>query len=100
MQQYQHVKKQDKVFADKGFSLASANNIFNNAITYSRTDIMIVDLHDLPLDTAKALVRYCCMKIEPSKTNKCNTLIVITGKCNHMNNDGARGVLRKEIEIP
>jgi DNA-nicking Smr family endonuclease len=35
----------------------------------------------------------------PANTKKYNTLIVITGKGNHINIDGSRGVLRKEIEI-
>ena len=70
---------------------------FINSIKYSANNQNVeVDLHDLPLHTSMALVRYCLVIFHSSNRNR---LIIITGKGNHINSDGSRRVLRKEIEI-
>jgi len=62
-------------------------------------DVTILDLHGFSVGLSKALVRYFIqMKQKQKGKRQSISVYVITGKGNHVHEDGKRGILRAEIK--
>jgi len=65
-------------------------------VTTENSRVKRMDLHGYPVSVAKTAIDYVLQEMKNS--NEVYSLEIITGRGNHVNSSGTRGVLRVEIE--
>ena len=94
----------DRLSVDKAFKLAReiyARGIEDGCLVGWQLDevagLIVLDLHSLSLATAATAVSFTMERIKSGEI-PLRRLRIITGRGNHVNSSGTRGVLRAEIE--
>jgi DNA-nicking Smr family endonuclease len=89
-----------KVYEVKSRSLHVIDN--NSTIDFSskiNISKKVMDLHGFPLPVAQAAIDRIFQEVLDSGDSDVSDITIITGKGNHINTSGTRGVLKTEIEI-
>ena len=89
-----------KVYEVKSRSLYLIDNE-NKVDLGTKIDISnkIMDLHGFPLPVAQAAIDRIFQEVLDTEDSEISDIKIITGKGNHLNTSGTRGVLKTEIEI-
>ena len=73
-----------------------------NDVKVKRNSIDALDLHNCSVAVSKALIRHYILEfnsVYDAKSSTLREMLLITGRGNHVLDDGRKGVLREEIEI-
>eukprot|EP01038_Epipyxis_sp_PR26KG_P004552 gene4552-6424_t len=77
----------------------SDSNLASNLINNNHLFPTIMDLHQFPLSVAKAAIMHVLGDMCSERIPIANPLIIITGRGNHIDSRGNRGVLRNQLEL-